>query len=87
LNAVLVTLNDGSLCREAVWHWISNGWVVVAPHSPLVAMAGPGFRPDLTLREFCGQPVDRTEPEPLAGAEEGSSSSPGKTGNEEDTAT
>jgi hypothetical protein len=72
LNGVLVTLNDGRLCREALWHWISNGWIVVAPHSPLVAMAGPEMRPELTLRMFCGERVAAVEPEPpaLSGAAE-----------------
>jgi hypothetical protein len=66
LNGVLVTLNDGGLCREALWHWISNGWVVVAPHSPLVAMAGPELKPELKLRTFCGEraaQVESDEPE------------------------
>ena len=55
LNAVLVTLNDGSLCREAVGHWVISGWIAIAPHSPLTAMTGPNFRRDLTLNEFCGR--------------------------------
>jgi hypothetical protein len=52
---VLVTLNDGTLCRLALSHWLSAGWIVVAPHSPLVAMAGPTLTSDLTLRAFCGE--------------------------------
>ena len=52
---MLVTLNDGSLCREALGHWLLKEWIVVAPHSPLLALPGPGFRRDLTLREFCGE--------------------------------
>jgi hypothetical protein len=54
LNGLLVTLNDGSLCRQALLHWVSNGWLVVAPHSPLTALPGPSFRRDLDLTEFCG---------------------------------
>ncbi len=57
LNGVLVTLNDGGLCRRALAHWLDHGWIVVAPHSPLVAMAGPSLTPDLTLRDFCGEPA------------------------------
>lgn len=66
LNSVLVTLNDGSLCRQALEHWISHGWIVVAPFSPLVAMAGPEFTHDLTLRRFCGEPREEEEPKPSA---------------------
>lgn len=55
LNAVLVTLNDGSLCRESVGHWVLSGWIAIAPHSPLTAITGPSFRRDLTLDEFCGR--------------------------------
>jgi hypothetical protein len=69
LNAVLVTLNDGSLCREAVGHWVLSGWIAVAPHSPLTAMTGPLFRRDLTLNEFCGR-VPESLPEPPLPEEE-----------------
>jgi hypothetical protein len=55
LNGVLTTFNEGGLCRQALRYWISNGWVVVAPYSPLVAIAGPAFTRDLTLQRFCGQ--------------------------------
>ena len=55
MNGVLTTFNEGGLCRQALRYWVSNGWVVVAPYSPLVAMAGPAFTPELTLRRFCGQ--------------------------------
>jgi hypothetical protein len=58
LNAVLTTLNEGGLCREAVDYWTANGWIVLAPESPIVALAGPGFRRDLTLRLFCGAPAE-----------------------------
>lgn len=54
LNAVLVTLNDGGLCRQALLHWVSNGWIVIAPHSPLTALPGPSFDRHIGLREFCG---------------------------------
>jgi hypothetical protein len=63
LNAVLVTLNDGSLCRESVGHWVLQGWIAIAPHSPLTALTGPLFRRDLTLGEFCGR-TPEGEPEP-----------------------
>ena len=55
LNAVLTTLNEGGLCREAVRHWKDNGWIVVAPNTPLLALTGPAFEPALTLSEFCGE--------------------------------
>jgi len=57
LNGVLVTFNDGSLCREALSHWLLNQWIVIAPHSPLTALPGPGFTRDLTVRQFCGEPA------------------------------
>ncbi len=71
LNGVLVTLNDGTLCRLALAHWLAQGWIVVAPHSPLVAMAGPRLIPDLTLRAFCGEIPEQapgTAPLETAGA-------------------
>jgi hypothetical protein len=55
LNAVLTTLNEGGLCREAVRHWTRNGWIVIAPNTPLVALAGPAFDRALTLEDFCGE--------------------------------
>ena len=55
LNAVLTTLNEGGLCREAVRHWTRNGWIVVAPNTPLLALTGPAFDRDLTLSDFCGE--------------------------------
>jgi hypothetical protein len=54
LNAVLTTLNDGSLVRETLGHWVGNGWIVIAPNTPLQALAGPGFSRGLTLERFCG---------------------------------
>jgi hypothetical protein len=57
LNGVLVTFNDGSLCREALSHWLLKQWIVIAPHSPLTALPGPGFTRDLTVRQFCGEPA------------------------------
>jgi hypothetical protein len=72
LNAVLVTLNDGSLCRESVGHWVLQGWMVVAPHSPLTALTGPLFRRDLTLDEFCGRvPETPAPPPPVEEGKEG----------------
>jgi hypothetical protein len=77
LNAVLTTFNDGSLCREAVGHWLRNGWIVVAPHTPLIALAGPEFSRDLTLRSFCGEPVE------IVAEESVSEARPEATGGEE----
>ena len=51
----MATLNEGSLCREALTYWLEKGWIVVAPHSPLLALRGDAFSRDLTLREFCGE--------------------------------
>jgi hypothetical protein len=55
LNAVMTTLNEGALCREAVDYWSDRGWIVVAPNTPLIAFAGPRFHRGLTLRGFCGE--------------------------------
>ena len=55
LNGLLTTLNDGSLCRDVLRYWLGREWVVVAPFSPLVALAGPSFTRDLTLHAFCGE--------------------------------
>ena len=54
LNAVLSTLNDGSLVRQTLAYWLASGWVVIAPNSRLQALAGPGFSRDLSLERFCG---------------------------------
>jgi hypothetical protein len=54
LNAVLTTLNEGGLCRQAVDHWVGQGWIVPAPNSPLIALRGPAFGRELTLHDFCG---------------------------------
>jgi len=64
LNGVLATLNDGGLCQEALRHWVSNGWVVVAPHSPLLALAGSSLSRELTLRQFCGEKGEPAPPDP-----------------------
>jgi hypothetical protein len=58
LNAVMATLNDGDLCRETQRRWEEAGWIRVAPHSPLTALTGPEFSPEITLLEFCGRPSD-----------------------------
>ena len=58
LNAVLTTLNEGGLCREAVERWTGAGWIVLAPNQPTVALAGPGFVPEIGLRAFCGELAD-----------------------------
>jgi hypothetical protein len=69
LNAVLTTLNEGGLCREVVRHWTRNGWIVVAPNTPLLALTGPAFDRDLTLSDFCGEIEILEEPaESLASA-------------------
>jgi hypothetical protein len=78
LNGVLVTLNDGALCRLALSHWLAAGWIVVAPHSPLVAMAGPSLTPDVTLRAFCGEaaPGEAVNPQEAPPATTAESSPP-----------
>ncbi len=58
LNAVLTTLNEGGLCREAVSNWTGRGWIELAPNAPTVALTGPAFFAQLTLREFCGGTVE-----------------------------
>lgn len=70
LNAVLSTLNDGSLCRAAQEYWIGQGWVVVSPSTPLQALAGPRFSREVSLRSFCGEPDDRPGGEPHRAEEE-----------------
>jgi hypothetical protein len=55
LNAVLTTLNESGLCREAVERWTEAGWIVLAPSQPTIALAGPGFAPEIGLRAFCGE--------------------------------
>jgi hypothetical protein len=65
LNAVLTTLNDGSLVRETVRYWLGNHWIVIAPNAPLQALAGPEFSRDLTLERFCGA----TPPEGLGSSD------------------
>ena len=54
LNAVLTTLNESGLCRQAVDHWVGEGWIVPAPNSPLIALRGPAFAHELSLHDFCG---------------------------------
>jgi hypothetical protein len=46
-------------------HWLRNRWIVVAPHTPLIALAGPEFTRDLTLRSFCGETVEILAGEPI----------------------
>ena len=70
LNAVLATLNESGLCREALDHWTGNAWIVIAPNAPTIAMAGPAFVPQLTLRNFCGEAVERDDDLPSATEEE-----------------
>lgn len=70
LNAVLATLNEGGLCREALDYWTGNAWVELASNDPTIAMAGPAFSPRLTLRNFCGEAAERDEDVPFASEEE-----------------
>jgi hypothetical protein len=72
LNAVLTTLNESRLCREAVDYWSESGWIVVAPNTPLLALAGPRFHRGLSLRAFCGE----------AGEPEGAEAAPAAPGEE-----
>jgi hypothetical protein len=79
LNAVMTTLNEGGLCRQALRHWTENGWIVLAPSTPTLALTGPAFVRNLTLRNFCGEPEDagaeiEIEPEAPARKEEDSKS-------------
>ncbi len=55
LHAVLTTLNEGALCREVVQRWTEYGWIVLAPNTPLLALAGPAFEAELTLSDFCSE--------------------------------
>jgi len=59
LNAVLATLNESSLCRQAVEFWTGRGWIVLAPQTPLLALTGPSFDRAVTLRGFCGEAAAR----------------------------
>ena len=61
LNAVLATLNESGLCREALEYWTENGWIELAPNAPTIALAGPGFDPQLSLRTFCGEASERDD--------------------------
>ncbi len=45
LNAVLTTLNEGGLCREAVERWTEAGWIVLAPQPADDRAGGPALRP------------------------------------------
>jgi hypothetical protein len=70
LNAVLATLNESGLCRRALEHWTENGWIVLAPSAPTIALAGPAFVPQLNLRNFCGEAVERDDDVPDASEED-----------------
>jgi hypothetical protein len=77
LNAVLATLNEGGLCREAVEHWTGRGWIVLDPSQPTVALAGPEFVPQIGLRHFCGETAEDdsgVEPDDAATDESGEES-------------
>jgi hypothetical protein len=67
LNAVLTTLNEGGLCREAVERWTEAGWIVLAPNQPTVALVGPDFVPEIGLRVFCGETAEEEDDETSAG--------------------
>ncbi len=74
LNAVLATFNDGGLCRKAVRYWLSRGWIVISPSTPLHALAGTGFSREISLRRFCGgevslSPIPEGEPSGTAETE------------------
>jgi hypothetical protein len=43
---------------------------MVAPSAPTIALAGPGFVPQLTLRNFCGEEAERDEEIPDATEED-----------------
>jgi hypothetical protein len=81
LNSLLATLNDGALCREALRFWVLQGWIVVAPFSPLVALAGPAFSRDVTLHAFCGENAEAPEAEAPSETED-AAPQPGKEANE-----
>jgi hypothetical protein len=66
LNAVLATLNESGLCRQAVDYWTGQEWIVLAPQTPLIALAGPRFDRDVTLRGFCGDALPETAPDRAA---------------------
>ena len=70
LNAVLATLKESGLCREALDYWTGNAWIELAPNAPTIALAGPAFVPQLTLRNFCGEAVERDDDLPSATEEE-----------------
>jgi hypothetical protein len=71
LNAVLTTLNEGGLCRQAVDYWLGNGWIVLAPDSPITALAGPDFDRTLSLRYFCGDVAGAMDEEESGGIPQG----------------
>lgn len=85
LNAVLATLNESGLCRQALDHWTERGWIALAPNAPTVALTGPSFEGRLTLREFCGEAPaaeDEAEEERIDAGAEGA---PGAPPNEEES--
>jgi hypothetical protein len=70
LNAVLATLDESELCREALDYWIGNDWIAFAPNAPTIALVGSAFVPQRTLRNFCGEAAERDEDVPSASEEE-----------------
>jgi hypothetical protein len=70
LNAVLATLNEGGLCRQAVEYWTGHEWIVLAPQTPLLALTGPSFDRAVTLRTFCGETPSADDAADLAGESE-----------------
>src|SRR4051794_24060966 len=62
LNAVLSTLNESGLCRQAVDYWTGREWIVLAPQTPLLALIGPRFDRGVSLRRFCGDAAPETAP-------------------------
>jgi len=53
--ALQAIFGDAALWNEIFDFWKSRGWVVPAPHSPMYVFAGPDFRQDMDLEEFCGR--------------------------------
>src|SRR4029077_20714375 len=45
LNAVMATLNEAGLCKQALDYWTGNDWILLAPSAPTIALAGRGFVP------------------------------------------
>jgi len=64
LSAVGAAVGDAALFSELVGLWIARGWATRSPSSPMYALAGPAFSPDLSLRDFCGESFGYDAPVP-----------------------